>query len=105
MRFTGAGDVKLLMAVGAFLGFPQALLAGLIALVLGGVLGLLTAARFGRLGHVMSRSLGLARWLAHRAKGSPLARPTPSGLRVPFGVAIALATVLVVLLPGLGGSR
>ena len=105
MRFTGAGDVKLLMAVGAFLGFPQALMAGLIALVLGGVLGLLTALRLGRLGLVLSRSLGLARWLAHRAQGSSLTRPTPSGLRVPFGVAIALATVLVVLVPGLGGSR
>jgi Flp pilus assembly protein protease CpaA len=40
MRFTGAGDVKLLMAVGAFLSFPEALMAGLLALVLGGVLGL-----------------------------------------------------------------
>jgi len=105
MRFTGAGDVKLLMAVGAFLSFPQALMAGLLALVLGGVLGLLTALRLGRLGHVLTRSFGLARWVAHRAKGSPLARPMPSGLRVPFGVAIALATILVVLVPGLGGSR
>jgi prepilin peptidase CpaA len=105
LRFTGAGDVKLLMAVGAFLALPNAILAGLLALVLGGVLGVLSAVRVGRLGLVLQRSLGLAQWMAHRAKGSPLARPATSGLRVPFGVAIALATVLVVLLPGLGGPR
>jgi prepilin peptidase CpaA len=105
MRFTGAGDVKLLMAVGAFLAFPDALLAGLIALVAGGVLGLLSALRVGRLGQVLFRSFGLGRWLAYRAKGQPLPRPTMSGLRVPFGVAIALATVIVVLAPPLGGPR
>jgi prepilin peptidase CpaA len=105
LRFTGAGDVKLLMAVGAFLAFPDALLAGLIALMLGGLLGLTSAVRLGRLGQVLARSLGLARWLVHRAKGIQLQRPAASGLRVPFGVAVALATVLVVLLPTFGGPR
>ncbi len=105
MRFTGAGDLKLLMAVGAFLSFPHALVAGLLALVLGGLLGILSALRLGRLGHVLSRSLGLARWLAHRASGASFAPPPPSGLRVPFGVAIALATVLIAVVPGMGGSR
>ena len=105
MRFTGAGDVKLLLAVGAFLSFPLALTAGLFALVLGGVLGLFTALGKGRLGLALSHSLGLARWLAHRASGMELSRPAASGLRVPFGVAIALATVLVILTPGLGGPR
>ncbi len=105
MRFTGAGDVKLLMAVGAFLAFPNALVAGLTALILGGLLGLASALRFGRVGEVLARSFGLAQWLAHRAKGIPLQRPASSGLRVPFGVAIALATVLVLLVPTLGGFR
>ena len=105
MRFTGAGDVKLLMAVGAFLSFPDAFLAGLLALVLGGLLGLLSALRWGRLGEVISRSFGLARWFAQRASGVSLAAPATSGLRVPFGIAIALATLLVVFLPGLGGLR
>lgn len=105
MRFTGAGDVKLLLAVGAFLAFPDALLAGLVSLVLGGVLGLASALSLGRLGQVLSHSFGLARWAAHRAKGVPLARPRVSGLRVPFGVAVALATVLIVLVPTLGGFQ
>jgi prepilin peptidase CpaA len=105
LRFTGAGDVKLLMAVGAFLAFPDALLAGLIALILGGLLGLISATRVGRAGQVLSRSLSLGRWLIGRAQGLSMQRPAPSGLRVPFGVAIALATVLVVLVPTLGGPR
>jgi hypothetical protein len=93
------------MAVGAFLAFPHALFAGLVALILGGVLGLLSAIRLGRAGEILSRSLGIGRWLVHRASGIPLAKPATSGLRIPFGVAIALATVLIVLLPGLGGLR
>ena len=105
LRFTGAGDVKLLMAVGAFLAFPDALVAGLVALILGGLLGVSAALRVGTLGQVLSRSLGLARWLASRANGASYQRPATSGLRVPFGVAIALATVLVILVPTLGGSR
>ena len=105
LRFTGAGDVKLLMAVGAFLAFPDALFAGLVALILGGLLGVSSAIRAGRLGQALSGSLGLARWFAGRASGVPLQRPRTSGLHVPFGVAIALATVLVVLVPILGGPR
>ena len=92
MRFTGAGDVKLLMAVGAFLSFPQALMAGLIALVLGGVLGLLTALRFGGARFSLAPSGSPSGWpIAPRVHRSRVR--TPSGLRVPFGVAIALATV------------
>lgn len=103
LRFTGAGDVKLLMAVGAFLAFPMALTTGLVALLMGGLLGLLTAARFGRVVEVLGRTLHVARWLAFRAAGAPLTAPSPSSLRLPFGVAIACATVVVVLIPHLGG--
>lgn len=104
LRFTGAGDVKLLMAVGAFLGFPSALTAGLLALLVGGLLGLVTAARFGRFVEVLGRTFHVARWLAYRAAGAPLRAPNTSSLRVPFGIAIAIATVLVVLVPHLGGA-
>jgi prepilin peptidase CpaA len=93
LRATGAGDVKLLMAVGAFLAWPSALLAGLLSLLVGGVLGVLTALVQGRLGLVLGKSLGLARWMAMRAAGAPLARPGVSGLKVPFGVAVAVGTV------------
>ena len=105
LRATGAGDVKLLMAVGAFLGFPTSLLAGLISLVVGGVCGIGFALLKGRVGAVLAKSLGLARWMAMRAAGAPLERPATSGLKFPFGVAIALATAWIAWGPPLGGIR
>lgn len=105
LRATGAGDVKLLMAVGAFLGWPMALMAGLLSLVVGGICGLAFALFKGRIGPVLAKSLGLARWMAMKAAGAPLERPGTSGLKFPFGVAIALATAWIAWGPPLGGIR
>jgi prepilin peptidase CpaA len=104
-RFTGAGDVKLLMAVGAILSFPAALFAGLAALIFGGLLGLLTAIRLGRLREILGRTAGLARWAAARAAGVPVAAPETSKIHIPFGVAVALATVTLALVPQFGVIR
>lgn len=104
-RFTGAGDVKLLMAVGAWLSFPLALLAGIASLLFGGVLGLIAATRLGRLREVLGRTVGLARWAAVRAAGVPVAAPETSKIHIPFGVAIALATATLVLVPRFGGAQ
>ena len=105
MRSTGAGDVKLLMAVGAILSFPTALVAGIAALLFGGLLGLATALRLGRCREVLGRTAGLARWAAARAGGARLAAPRTSGIHIPFGVAIALATMTLFLLPRIGGAQ
>ena len=105
LRFTGAGDVKLLIAVGAFLSYPLALKAALASLLMGGAIGLFTALRYRRLGEVLANSLGLARWLAHRAAGAPMSEPATSSLRVPFGVAIALATAVTLFIPRVGGAQ
>jgi prepilin peptidase CpaA len=105
LRATGGGDVKLLMAVGAFLAWPSALLAGLLSLVVGGILGIVFALTKKRLGSVLNRSFGLVRWMALKAAGAPLDRPGTSGLKLPFGVAIAVATAWVAWGPPLGGIR
>ena len=105
MRFTGAGDMKLLMAVGAFLAFPNALIAGLLSLLIGGLLSVIVAARRKGLGDLILRSLGLGRWLLVRYSGVPVARPRSSGRSVPLGVAIAIATTAVVFSHWMGGTR
>ena len=105
LRFTGAGDVKLLMAVGALLAFPAGLKVGLVSLLVGGVLGIAVAVTRQRLREVLGRSWGLGQWLVHRAARVPLARPEASGLRIPFGVAVALATAVTVWVPWVGGGQ
>ena len=105
LRFTGAGDVKLLMAVGALVAFPAGLAVGLVSVAVGGVLGVIVALSKRRLLEVLGRSAGLGRWLVHRAAKVPLARPEASGLRLPFGVAIGLATAMVVWTPWMQGGR
>src|SRR5512139_312058 len=104
LRFTGAGDVKLLMTVGALLGFPAGLRVGLVSIVVGGVLGVIVALSKHRLREMLGRAAGLGRWLAHRAARVPLERPEASGLRLPFGVAIALATAVVAWAPWIRGG-
>src|SRR5437867_7514856 len=49
MGWMGAGDVKLMAAVGAWLGFPLGVFAALATLMAGGGLGLLVGARRGAL--------------------------------------------------------
>lgn len=105
LRSTGAGDVKLLMAVGAILTFPLALKAGLAALIAGGIIGLAVSLRDGRLRDTIRRTTALGRWLFGRAAGAPEPRPESSKRHIPFGVAIAVATLALVLVPQIGGSR
>jgi prepilin peptidase CpaA len=105
LGFTGAGDVKLLAAVGALLGFPAALLAALLSLILGGVLSVLVSLWRRNLSDLTARTLGLGRWLFLRAARAHAASPRRSGRSVPLGVAIGAATLLVAFSPWIGGSR
>lgn len=87
----GAGDVKLLAALGALLG-PQALLS---VAIYGGLVGGVVAA-------VMLAQKGLLR----RSLSEIVTRPTRlhrSGLRAPYGLAIAAGVYLSMLLPGVFG--
>jgi prepilin peptidase CpaA len=80
----GAGDVKLMAAVGAFLGLSSTLVAGVATLIVGGALALLTA--LGRQGAV---------WLStkhHASAGAAHAKALLS-LEFPYAIAIATGTV------------
>jgi prepilin peptidase CpaA len=79
LRFTGAGDVKLMAAVGAWFAFPQAVIATLLALVAGGVVAIVVAAR-------------LAAWVVR--PGAVAASPPPgSGVRFPFALAALAGSI------------
>jgi len=93
----GPGDVKLMAAVGAFLGPLGALWAVLMTGVAGGVLALLWAALHGRLGRAFQRTgvlIGAAVDPRRRAAMPSLEKEPnwsiPYGVAIAFGVALAL---------------
>jgi len=105
LGFTGAGDVKLLAAVGALLGLPAALYAALLSLVLGGILSILLSVWRRNLSGLLMNTWGMGRWLAIRSTGMPVQAPVASGKGIPLGVAIAVATLVVVFSPWPGVAR
>lgn len=96
LRLMGAGDVKLLAMVGAFVGAGQILTVGLFTLVAGGVLALAVAAWQGSLRRLVGNAYHMALHSTFSALAGSIAAPvTPpeaaSG-RLPYAVAIAVAT-------------
>jgi prepilin peptidase CpaA len=88
----GAGDVKLLMALGAWLAFPSAAAAVLFSLIAGGVIAIAYAARRGILQQTFSGAAWLALWAVVPRNGAPLAQPATSGVRFPFAVAVLIGS-------------
>lgn len=93
MRFMGAGDVKLMAAVGAWLGgVGLATEAALCSLVAGGVISLVVAARMG----ILARTVRNAALLLPRAVGAGVSSapaPETSGVRVPKALAFLAGTL------------
>jgi len=103
LRVMGAGDVKLLAAVGAFIGFPGVLGAALAALLAGGVLALAWAVWHRRLRAVLANLRDgflvlMADAAARRRPAAGAVRTSPA--RIPYAVAIAAGAVMQVLLAG-----
>lgn len=101
VRVMGAGDVKLMAAVGAFTGFSGVLGVSLATLVAGGVLSLVWAVRHAALG-AMLRNLrtGLCIGIGQVTAGRlPQAADFPvSRQRMPYAVAISAGAVAQLLL-------
>lgn len=93
----GGGDVKLLAAVAAFLGMPYVFPQLIYTALIGGILGLIVAVWHGRLLATI-KNVGLI--LSHHLSEGLRPHPTinienPELRRVPYGAAIALATIVV----------
>jgi len=102
LRATGAGDVKLMAMVGAFVGAPTVLAATLYTLLAGGLLSLVFMLGRG----VAAQTLANVRFLltdwAQRAgtgQGAGLAPLQTTAARLPYAVAIALGTAAALLWP------
>lgn len=103
LRAMGGGDVKLMAAIGAFLGPMQVLGAALLTFIAGGVLSLIAALWSGSLMRVLSnlRLMGLVT-VAGRSAGLSLKDVQTTG-RLPYAIAIAVGTGLQVWLAARGG--
>jgi prepilin peptidase CpaA len=91
---TGAGDVKLLAAVGAVVGPATVVMAFLYTALVGGLLAVAVAFRRGRLGVTLASAGRLVRGpgAAQRHVAS-----LDAGSRFPYGPAIALGSLIAVL--------
>ncbi len=95
LGFLGGGDVKLLGAVGAFVGLGQ--LFGTLALVAiaGGILALLEAARRRVFVRSLANTYDFAKdWVLFARAGAAIRLRQPGTMTVPYGLAIATGTLL-----------
>jgi prepilin peptidase CpaA len=95
LRAIGGGDVKFLAGVGAFLGSSEILGAlGLIA-VLGALYALVTVTLRGLLPLLVFNTLDLIKsWLTLGRSGPTRKLEAPDALTIPYGVPIALGTLI-----------
>jgi prepilin peptidase CpaA len=94
----GAGDVKLLTAVGAVLGAKMVFIAALMTVITGGILALAYVAARGGLPAMAKRYVLMFQLLL--ARQPEYIRPAPgeaAGLRFPYALAIACGTALAVI--------
>lgn len=94
-RFMGAGDVKMLMALGAWGGAAFALQAGVLGVLVGGVAAFFQLLFAGKLGAFLNKMRVF--WATFIAKGLRLQWPEADrSLKMPFGVSLAIAAIWIV---------
>lgn len=91
----GGGDAKLLGAVGAFVGLGRLPGALVLVALAGGVLALIEATRRRALGRALANTFGFVKDWALFARAGVAARwRSPATLSVPYGIAIAVGTLI-----------
>jgi prepilin peptidase CpaA len=99
LRMVGAGDVKLMAAVGALCGATLAVQVAVVASVVGGVWSLVMMWQSRQLRAGLSNTFSLLWTMAggFRQSGAQNGEVRASLGRMPFGVAITAGTVLTVM--------
>lgn len=98
LRAFGAGDVKAMATVGIFLGVPSTMLAVGFTLIAGGVLGVLTLwLKPEHARATLHRLAGLLLAPVTTIRNSRRDRSSNSGLRFPYGMAIACGTAVALI--------
>ncbi len=93
LRGMAAGDVKLMAAVGAFVGPAMVVRIGVTTFVVGGLLALLMLVASGRLWQCLDNLWQLCKGLWLRAHHGTTPAPVASSGGIPYAVAIALSTI------------
>lgn len=102
----GGGDAKLLVVAGAFLGPEGLFVAGLAAAALGGLMAIVAVARRRVWLPTLLSSKDLLVHLATLGKaGERPSLDSPGAVKIPYGVAISLGTLMAWFLPVLGVWR
>lgn len=104
MRLTGAGDVKLMGALGALLGVEATIPVFLATFIAGGLVGSIYAfiawSKQGATSPIARyKEMFLWFWMTGRLNYKPPAPNEAMAQRFPFGIAIALGTSYVLLSP------
>lgn len=97
VRGMAAGDVKTMAVVGAFVGPGDAFEAAILSWCAGGVMALLLVLLNGRVRQVLGNMKGIlcSIWLPGVGITAPAAQPSVGSM--PYGVAIALGTLAVLV--------
>lgn len=108
MRAIGGGDVKLIAMVGGFLGPLHVLGAILATFLVGGLLAVCAAWRAGHLGEALFnlRQMLIGTFFKLVMRLPPTLDPLEApAARMPYGIAIALGTLLYLLWLNIDGGR
>ena len=107
LRAMGAGDVKLMAMIGAFVGWQTILYIGVLTLLAGGALAVVVALFTGQLGRVFSNSFHMVSHsvLKSLSDASPHieAPAVPSG-KLPYAIAIAAGTLPYLIYAAMTGK-
>ena len=99
VRGMGAGDVKLMAAVGAWTGVRPAVVVMIATAVAGGILGVVYMVFYRRVGSTVRNISELIRFhLTSGIRPHPeVSLSDPGSIRVPYGLAIAMGTLYLLM--------